>query len=279
MACTVRSGAASVVVVPDNGARIVSLQGAGREWLLPSAPSPDRRFHAAFLHEGTGGWDEVAPTIQAHMRDDGYQIPDHGDLWNTAWSVLEQTPSALTTQLTMRSIPVTIRRRIAATDDGGLLFSYTAVTKQVAPLPFFWSAHPLFRAESGSAITLPGGSHNTLLQEYPEERVVPWPRNGVMSSLSVGTAMKAFSQQPYAYSCAALTHPDGSRLTFSWDSGALPYLGLFWDNSHFSPVPTIAIEPTTAQGDNPLVAASRNPIRRISADVPLAWWLAVNIDA
>jgi galactose mutarotase-like enzyme len=277
VSCTIRSGATSAVVLPDSGARIVSLRGAGREWLLPSAPTPDRRPYAEFLHEGTGGWDEIAPTIQAHTRDDGYRIPDHGELWNTAWSVLEQTPSALTTQLIMHSTPVTITRRIAATDDGGLLFSYAAVTTQAAPFPFFWSAHPLFRAEGGSAITLPDGGDSTLLQEYPDERVIPWPRNGALSSVPVGTAMKAFGQKPHAHSRAALTHPDGSRLTFSWNSTALPYIGLFWDNSHFSPVPAIAIEPTTAQGDNPHVAEFRNPIRRISADAPLTWWLAVNI--
>ncbi|GAB3536713.1 hypothetical protein GCM10027403_18310 [Arthrobacter tecti] len=271
MPYTIRSGAATVVIVPESGARVVSLQGAGREWLLPSAPSPDRCFYAEFLHEGMGGWDEIAPTIQTYTRADGFQVPDHGELWNAPWSVLEQTPSALTTQLALRSIPITLTRRITATDDGGFMFSYTAVTDHDVPFPVFWSAHPLFRAESGSAISLPDAAETALLQEYPDKRVVSWPRDGVLGALSKGTAVKAFIQTPSAHSRAALTHPDGSRLTLTWDPKALPYLGLYWDNSHLSAVPAVAIEPTTAQGDHPLLAECRNPIQAISAKGQVPW--------
>src|SRR5260370_21274909 len=80
-----------IAVVPELGAKIISLKNleTGREWmwhppgglkLFRNRPDDD------FSKSPLVGVDECLPTI-APCSWRGRDLPDHGELWNTPWSV------------------------------------------------------------------------------------------------------------------------------------------------------------------------------------------------
>ena len=173
------NGIALAVDAADGG-RITSLTAHGRQWLAPSLP---RSAAESFVVAGTGGWDEVAPTVQASTLPDGAVLRDHGDAWRTAWSVLADTPAELAMAVDLPSVGVRLERRIRAAECGVRL-DYRATSESAAPVPLLWCAHPLFDASGGARIVASG----QLTGEYPERGIpVAWPA-GVGPS-----ALKAFT--------------------------------------------------------------------------------------
>ena len=272
-----------MLVDPAHGGRIVSLRHDEHEWLAPSTPAPAGA--TAFVHAGTGGWDEALPTVTP-----GAGLPDHGDLWNTVWEVVEATPSTLTLAGFSASADVRLERTITATGDG-LELRYRASTTADTDRSFLWSAHPLVAAERGTTFDLPGVTE--LTEEHPvrgRARTAPRPswaagseRQGVKafvpsSSLdrTAGPDAAAAADAADAAVAASITRADGRRLTLTWDPDEIPWLGLYWDTGEFSTGPVIALEPTSAGTDSAEREADGWTVR---AGRPLTWTIAVRADA
>ena len=286
-------GGLAAAIDPDNGGRILSLTSGPAherfEWLAVGTDAPDPTRGIPFVRDGMGGWDEVVPSVAPVTLATGVGIPDHGDAWNTPWEVvraLSATPgllASLTLEITLASVPVTIRRTIAASG-AGLVLEYVASTTSEVPIPLLWSAHPQFRAEPGSTVSVAVGGvplRPALVEEYPERGVArSWelvantglPPRGVSRKVFVDrgihTAMPAVDS-------ATLSHPTGEALTLAWNPAELPHLGLFWDNAEFAGGAIIAIEPSTGRGDSLLDADAAGRVLRVARAAPLSWSLRV----
>jgi hypothetical protein len=253
-------GGITVQVDVADGARVTSLTAAGREWLAPSGP----RTAGVFVQPGSGGWDEAVPTVAACTLPDGTHLADHGDAWQTVWTLDSADDRHVQTSVRLASLPISLTRRVEATD-AGIRLMYTASTDATAPVPLAWCAHPLFAADAGTRI-LVDSPEPPLIEEYPS-RGVPrdWP--GAVGA----TAIKAFAGG--AHSSASVVHAGGDTLTLSWDPALLPHLGLYWDGGEFTDTPVVAIEPSTAFGDSAARALAEGRIRRLEPGRPFAWWL------
>jgi galactose mutarotase-like enzyme len=270
-----------MLVDPEHGGRIVSLRHGDHEWLEPSTPAPVGA--TAFVHGGTGGWDEALPTVAP-----AGGLADHGDLWNTVWRVVEATPSTLALAASSASADVRLERTIAATDDG-LELRYRASTTADVDRPFLWSAHPLIAVTPGTTFDLPGVT--ALVEEHPARgrtRAVPDPawaegteRRGFKAFVPSAALDRVGPHATVAATVAAsvaasVVRRDGRRLTLSWDPREIPWLGLYWDTGEFSTRPVIALEPTSAGTD----AADRDDDGwTVRAGRPLTWTVAVRADA
>ena len=157
----VRGGGITVRVDVADGARLTSLTSGGREWLAPSGP----RSPGVFVQPGSGGWDEVVPTVAACVLGDGAaltgtafagtQLADHGDAWQSSWTLVSESATHVEASVRLTSLPITLARRIDASD-AGIRLSYTATTDSERPVPLFWCAHPLFSAHPGTRIRVAG---------------------------------------------------------------------------------------------------------------------------
>jgi len=81
-AIALESESMRVVIVPDLGAKIVSLfdRTHQREWLTPPMrPVEQTVYGADFVSQDMSGWDEMLPTIVA-CDWEGAHIPDHGEV-------------------------------------------------------------------------------------------------------------------------------------------------------------------------------------------------------
>ena len=258
-------GGITVRVDVADGARITSLTSGGREWLAPSGP----RSPGVFVQPGSGGWDEVVPTVAACVLADGTALTgtalaDHGDAWQTPWTLDSADARHVQTTVRLASLPISLTRRIEGTGTG-IRLAYTASTDAAAPVPLAWCAHPLFAADAGTRL-VPAGPVPGLIEEYPRYRVPrDWP------SVVAPSALKAFTDAPAA--SAAVVHANGDTLTLSWDSVLLPYLGLYWDGGEFTDTPVVAIEPSTAFGDSAVRAVAEGRIRLLEPGRPFRWWV------
>ncbi|MBM7832205.1 galactose mutarotase-like enzyme [Agromyces cerinus] len=252
---------------PLDGARITSLMAAGREWL---APSPPRDPAGDFTGSGTGGWDEVVPTVAACTMADGTRLPDHGDAWRLEWTVVSSGPSTSTAEVVLRSVPLQFARTLTV-EAGRLRAEYVATATGADGVPLLWSAHPLFAAPPGTRIVT-GEPEPQLMGEFPEAGPpVAWPDGGGIDG--VDGALKAFTA---GQDRARIEHADGQGLTLRWDADALPHLGLFWDTGVFADQPVVAIEPTTARRDAASAVVDELPV--VLPGHPLRWWLELSVD-
>lgn len=270
----------------DRGARIVSLRsGDGREWLAASERTAIPGRGQGFVRPGMGGWDEVAPTVQADPAGGDIAgalvetLPDHGDIWNVPWQVDAATPTSLTASVTLSSLPVTLKRTIAASATG-LTFSYRASTMSVEPLPLLWCAHPQFAAGAGATLSLESAGRPIapeLVEMHPAEgRRGGFPTGPAHHGPAQGASLKAFVEPGSSVDAAVLRVAGGRSLRLEWDAAQLPYVGLFWDNGEFAAEPVIAVEPSTAWGERLSAAAAGQRVLTLRRGRPLEWELRVS---
>lgn len=263
MTHTLHGGGIAARIDLADGGRLTRLSARGREWLAPSGA----RVPGDYLQEGSGGWDEIAPTVSACVLADGSVLADHGDLWQTRWTLASADATHVEAAVTLTSIPVVLSRRIETTHDG-LRLSYSATADSNRPVPFLWCAHPLFAAEPGTRLRVPGDPG--LVEEYPARgRDREWP------SRVGATAIKAFAGP---VSTASVVHANGDALTLSWDPALLPYLGLYWDGGEFTTTPVVAIEPSTGFGDSAARAESEGLVRLLEPHRPFRWWITIAVE-
>ena len=274
-------------VQPDRGARIVGLRGDdGHEWLAASERTAAPGRGQGFVRPGMGGWDEVAPTVQADPdatdaagRKLG-DLPDHGDIWNIPWWVDAASPTMLATSVALESLPILLERTIAATPTG-LGIRYRASTTSTEAVPLLWCAHPQFAAGEGTTVALESAGAQIwppLVEMHPTPgRALPFPDGPLHSVLAPGTSLKAFVD-PGVRADAAILRAGGARaLRIDWDPARLPYLGLFWDNGEFAAEPVLAIEPSTAWGERLSAAAGEGRVLTLKLDQPLDWALHLSV--
>lgn len=214
----IRAGACAVTVRPDLGGKIASILIGDRELLQPPLRAYGTRTkNMSFDSADASGWDECLPSVAACRVATGegeVNVPDHGDLWRVEWEPADaasfRKQDAEQSEVTLRgrcfSLPLTLERslRLAETSWGWELnLNYTVKNESDSPVPWSWSAHPLFVVEAGDRIVLPAtikslrveGSRANRVGVHGEE--VEWPiaalNKGGSSDLSVVLGRKAES--------------------------------------------------------------------------------------
>jgi len=270
-ALTYRIGELVVVVLPQRGGKLASIEHRGRQWLTqPQRPLLPLLELTPLLVDGDMfGWDECAPTI-----DDcevmGHRLPLHGDAWDQGWS--EAADGWLTVR--GRHLAYTLRRRLSMRADGFRL-DY-AVTADAA-MPFLWAAHPQFAAAPGSEVVLGNGTQpliDLFARGYWRDRRAGDPIH--LHDLPPGHSAKLFVTPEQPTDSARLIQPDGATLTFRWDAAVAPYLGVWMDRAGICPVDAIAIEPMTGFADSCASAAKANRILQLAPGQTVTWWLDVS---
>ena len=235
-------------VQPEHGGRIISLRLAGEE-LLDQGIGVDDPSQAGFVAAGARGWDEMVPCVDASRYPgpgpfEGVELPDHGEAWRLAWTVLDDA----TLECAGRVLPWRLRRRVDL-GEHSVRLTYSYRNDGTEPLLAYWCGHPLFRYESDMQVHV--GS--------------PVPRP------EAGTSKKVFLRRGLVDS-ARLEWKSGSAVLIAWDKQVTPYVGVWVCNGDLGGYHHIAIEPATGGGDRPHLAV---PPPLLSPGEELAWWLEV----
>jgi hypothetical protein len=236
----------------QRGGRITSLRLDGHE-LLDQGIGVDEPSRDSFVEAGAWGWDEMVPTVDPSRYPGpgpwaGIELPDHGEAWRLAWSLLDETTSSATMECEGEALPWRLQRRIELTARA-IRVEYTFRNSGVHPLYAYWCSHILFRFEAGMLVEGVAG-------------FAP-PPPGTSSKLHL---------PPASTSSAGLAWSDGSAIELAWDSALTPYVGVWACNGDLGGYHQIAIEPATGGNDHPDPSA---PPPLLAPGEELAWWLEI----
>jgi galactose mutarotase-like enzyme len=332
----IRAGDCAVTVLPRFGGKIASIRLGDQELLQgPLAAYGPRTRTMNFDASDASGWDECLPSVAACTLETEaatVSIPDHGDLWRVEWSSADHGPrtgdkgpenrerglgnshsagaqsskDASKEPVTLRgdcfSLPLSLERKVALTETPKgweLRLDYSVINTGSAPMPWSWSAHPLFAAEAGDRIVLPAsietarveGSRGGRLGNYGD--LVTWPLatlgNGSHTDLSVvqgpesgiGDKLFAGPLKEGEDWCALERRKAGVTLRVRFDPALTPYLGLWICNGGWPERPgakqmCVALEPATAPVDS---LAHTGPWSRVLAPKEaFSWPMTVEIE-
>ena len=269
-----RNGRVEIAVVPELGAKIISLKNlrTGREWMWhPAGGLKLFRNGLAddFSTSPLAGLDECLPTIGACAWQER-KLADHGEVWSKAWCV---DPAAwesdvLKTSIRLDISPFDFQRTISLRKDM-VQFSYRLNNHSAAEEDFLWAMHPLLRLRAGDRLLLPPSTRELLEGEA-------WV-DAIDSGVPAGRCSKIYAG-PLTEGLAAIHNPQsGDQLDFEWSPAENNTLGLWMNcggwhgHSHF------AIEPTNGADDRLDYSASRKRCGRLAAAGTVTWQVRLRL--
>lgn len=302
------NAALRVVVVPEAGAKIVSLfdKRAGREWLVTPEqsgsvlPNPFRAwsYGAEYNPNQCGGWDEMFPTILACAYPGegpyfGAELPDHGEAWALPWADAGSAQEQISLELRGRALPYRLHRSLSL-DGDALRMDYRLENCGRAEFAYLWAAHPQFACDPGAIIVLPDDVTevvNVLPLEWGAEYGEAgtrnrWPvfehggqtvRQDRVSGPERRGGRKFYLPVEKPISWGELRQPSGEWLRMSWDAGFAPYCGVWIDEGYLNKVADMAFEPTTAYYDSLLVGWHNGRYATLAAGAAVTWGLRVQL--
>ena len=307
----IAAGECDITVLPRFGGKISSMRIGPNELLQPPLSQIAPRTNTMSFDKGdASGWDECLPSVGAcavETEAGVSDIPDHGDLWRVEWERLgrgngDSVENTLNLVGKCFSLPLELQRTIHLneTERGWRLdLKYRVRNTGDYPVPWSWTAHPLFACEEGDRIVLPESIRLLKLEGSGGNRLgkngdsVTWPMadlaDGTTADLSVadradsGIGDKLFTGllSKNENWCALERISIGLRIRVRFDPAATPYLGLWicyggWPERPGPKQVCIAMEPSTAPVDSLAVRGTWS--RELGAGKSFSWPMQVEIE-
>lgn len=258
-----------VAILPDYGARVVSLvgKGIGRDWIYGGGQSWNIGEDAVYGKEEAVGWDECFPTVSAYQAEATpwrRRLRDHGDLWGRPWQVEAQTASELTTAYTDPQFRFVRTLRV---DGPSLIAEYRVENLSAEPLPYLWAQHNLLAVSPGDRIEFAHAARVTASFLSHRGKVVPTPVEFDWPGPDAGLPFPLDVVQPASTDLAGkfLVHGvpdrtvalgrDGGWLTITWDG--VDDLGIWLTYGAWFGVYHLALEPQSFFADHLGQASAR----------------------
>ena len=267
--CFLKNSELSVEVLPAEGGRISSLKSlhSGMEFLTQSRRRgryPEAGLDTRFQEGPCAGIEECLPTVgPSGPETEGGPAPDHGDFWQLPWQLLtvsdtHASMSALGFSRTLRfSKQLTLERNT-------LRVGYTVENAGSTAQSFLYACHPLFAVSAGDRVLLPSEIREVRLDYSKGDRlgasgsIIPWPatKSGIHLDVALGpeagTAEMFYTSRLQEGLCGIYREVSAQVLEVSFDTGRLPFLGLWlcyggWPADGEEPRQyAVALEPTTS---------------------------------
>jgi len=153
----------ALTVFPELGGKVYDLvyKPLNRNilWHNDHVPLSRVEFGAAFDDVFMGGWDELFPNDEEAVIE-GYQFPDHGEVWSIPWRCRPQRSREEVSVLLEVTGPVSgvhLQKRISlrTVDPDRIHFRHRLEHRGTRAFPFLWKLHPAFRISPHHRIHLP----------------------------------------------------------------------------------------------------------------------------
>lgn len=283
-------------VVPALGGKITSLQNhQGREFLSRSRqPYVMRRYGMPYNETEQDGIDECFPTHAASYYPRfpwaDRPIPDHGEVCQLPWDVLEHTSNSINMRVRGKAFPYLFQRRIEI-EGRSVMLHYRVDNLSANPFYCSYTFQPLFAAEAGCHLTLPEDTHVTLISSSD-------PNLGEADTTALWTEyltkdgkllQEHFYQPESGQHCvlytqklktgyARLDYPDGFAVSMSWPARTLPYIGLYCSQGAPDALQHIGIQASSSQYEKMHKAFQQQQSLMITGNSSLSWNITLTID-
>lgn len=273
-AFVLRNDRLEIVVVPELGAKIISLRNlrTGREWMWrPEAGMKlfRNRLGDDFSRSPLVGADELLPTV-APCSLHGRQLPDHGELWSASWEVDSQAweGGVLKTSVRLPISPFEFERGIEL-HGARIRFGYLLRNRGSVEETYLWALHPLLRVQPGDRLRMPATTRALLNGEA-------WI-DAVDAVVPDGGCSKVFAAPLTEGAAGVFNHATGDYLLLEWNAAENDTLGLWltrggWHGHHH-----LALEPTNGFPDPLVTAAEQKRCGTIPASGSRTWSLSLQI--
>lgn len=290
-----------VEVDPDCGGKLRSLVSvrSGREFLYQDSREAFDGSQG-YSHHDIGGYDECFPTVAACRgrapSGHPYDYADHGSLWQKAWNA-HDGGGALHMTCELAGLDCSFSRTCSLVGDDTLRLDYHLRNGGSRPVPFVYSAHPLLAANEHTRVILPremtraycylSAPNSGLTDGDWLDLPCPMPAD-LVGPFSLGrqTFAKLFSDR-LQEGRATVEYPDsGERLVITFDTAALPHLGLLaaqghdsLGDGHFAGEFLLGLEPTTGIGDDLPTCLQTGTLRVLEPGAELGFWICLTVEA
>ena len=287
-----------VCILPQIGSHICSFydKTEGRELLL-QAPGVDyvHPENAANFDFGEcAGIDDMfpaaAPTVYRGEPFDGLALPDHGEVWSSAFSVLSHSSSEAVMVMEGALMPYRLKKRFVL-DKTCLRVEYTLTNLSDLAYRYIWAAHPMFAGCESYKVLLPDtvdrvtigwgeGTAYTPGKEYSWP-VITWDDGSRMDvsaapQKDAGYCYKPVTVAPMTKGWCALVDTEAKYgLEICFDAEQTPFLGIWIDGNGLSSKPQydIAIEPSTTRSVY-VEEQGREDKGYLEAHQKKTWWIS-----
>jgi galactose mutarotase-like enzyme len=295
LAIRLESEQLQVIIVPDLGAKIVSLfdKTHQHEWLVPPMRPPQQTYYGAdFVSQDMSGWDEMIPTISSCTWD-GHFLPDHGEVWSIPWQV-ESLTNDVNLSVESKVLPYQLKRSAVLPTPDCLELRYTLAPTGSIAMPYLWAAHPQFAADAQTRIVLPTEVTRVVNVVARDKiwgepgKMHAWPKasgaDGQFLNLDrvrpvqQNACRKFYVPPELAVGTASLVNEKlRCELQMNWSAAELPYLGLWVDEGVYNANPVAALEPSTGYYDSLDRAVSNGKVSILEPGKEKSWTLRVTI--
>jgi hypothetical protein len=236
-----RNDLVEVLVVPELGARIISLKNlrTGREWMWHPAGGLRLFRNQAeddFSTSPLAGMDECLPTVAPCVWQQR-RLPDHGEVWSKPWGVDREVweGGRLKTSVWLTVSPFNFERALELKENE-LSLSYRLHNRGAFEEAFLWAMHPLLQLRPGDRLVLPVSTRALLSGERWIE--------AVDSTIPDGGCSKLFAQLLSEGWAGICNQGTGDQLRFEWNPTENNTLGLWLSRGGWHGHDHFAIEPT-----------------------------------
>lgn len=256
------NGRMALTVEPGRGGAVTELVGgsSGDSWLFfdPARGAGHPADHPVYDDVWRGGFEELFPN-DAPGEFDGRDLPDHGELWNQPFQVVEQSGTSVRLRRRCTSVPAEVEKSISLDADGAVAtIRYRLANRGDGVLWHLFKLHPALRVEAGDTLLLPGGTVTPVEPGFGRLDTpwsFRWPLGATASGepvdLSVvrpaGELFREFvyvSDLPEGW-CGLRRARTGESLRISFPLTVLPYCWLFLTYGGWRDYCTAVLEPCT----------------------------------
>lgn len=271
MSISLRNDALAVTIRPERGGRIdqISDLACGKDWLWHpeayqpelDALAPDSGQPLSFDACWSGGFEEMFPNDAAGELA-GRALRDHGELWSSAWTVVEQSASCLRLRVDCHTLPFTVEKCFTLDPLRPLLaIRYRLHNRSGQPQPFMLKLHPALVIEAGDDVDLPACQLEAVELGFSRMVAQPglfaWPR----APGAHGSEVRLDRVPPpdgelreFVYCsglsdgfCAINNRRSGSRFELRFERADFPFVWVFLSHGGYQGLQVAMLEPCTGK--------------------------------
>lgn len=293
------NGELQVSVIPALGGRIESITygPTEREWLWSNdrVPLRERVYGASYADYDEAGWDECFPAVGPgpYPGRHGVELPDHGELWCQPWQ-WEREGGGIRMWVEGRALRYRFERTMRLVGDR-LKVTYKVANAEPGELLHAYAVHPILAVNEDCRLILPPGDMPTAVYGSADDRLDPrdggfdwlWPlirqNDGTLFDASrvlsphAHRAEKLFVERLPAGWAAVHDTATGDYLSLSWDTAALPYLGVWLNYGGWHRAYNVAIEPAAGAPDTLHEAVEWGRFATVAAGGEANWSITVAV--
>jgi hypothetical protein len=286
-------------IIPSLGGRVWELTDRVRDrqwiWHREDVPLSVAAAGSSYDDVWAGGWEELFPN-DAPGAFEGRTLPDHGEWWGTAWTVIEASEGEeavvrLTAEMHVRKASCVKEFRLAA-DSDTIHVSYRIESRESDAFHFLFKQHLPIAITPACELTLPGGRVTAVDPAFgtmlPGPGPFEWPlaQSSDLDHLDLRRMPSPGADREFIYVnelpdnwCGVDDMNHGASIRMRFDRWLMPFVWLFLSYGGWRNCYTAVLEPCTNMPKDLTEAVRNGQSARLEAGAVFQTSVAVTLGA